>query len=86
MDREIIKDKRGLKIGSTVTDLRGNITVYSKLNMKKGTISPGIGGNLTAYDLRRMKIATYDVRRDETKDKMGKTISKGNVLVNLFFM
>lgn len=40
MDREIIKDKRGLKIGSTVTDLRGNITVYSKLNMKKGTISP----------------------------------------------
>lgn len=84
--RQVIRDRRGPKTGGSVTDLKGNITGYNKLNIKLGTITPGVGGNLTSYDLRHMKIAAYDVHRNETKDKTGRTISKGNVLTELFFV
>ncbi len=85
MADEYLKDKRGIRYGKISTDMRGNITYYNKTNIKIGTIKTDSLGKQTAYDKSLRPVAVYDPRTDTTKDRMGRRLSKGNTLVDLFF-
>ena len=85
MADQILKDKRGIRFGKVSTDARGNATIYDKMNLRLGTIKVDSTGNQAAYDKMNRKLAIYDSKLDVTKDKMGRKIGKGNMLLGFFF-
>ena len=82
--REDIRDSRRNKIGSIDTQLNGKSTIYNKMGVKIGEIRPN-GRKLEAFDKLGRKMAYWDETNDTTYDRMGKKITKGNILVGLFF-
>lgn len=85
MADQVLRDKRGVRYGKITTDSRGDSTVYDGRNVKLGKISEDASGKLTAYDSRNVRLATYDPRMNVTKDKLGRTLGKGDLLLSLFF-
>ncbi len=82
--REEIKDSKRQRIGYIDRQLNGKITIYDKTNFKIGDIRPE-GKKLVAYDKKGFKFAYWDENQDATFDKSFRKISKGNILVELFF-
>lgn len=85
MQEEILKDKRGMRIGKISTDSRGVSTIYNKINQKLGTIKIEASGKKIAYDRVNKKIAIYDMKNDVTKDSMNRKIGNGNLLLDFYF-
>ena len=82
--REDIKDSRKQKIGSIDTQLNGKSTIYNKMGSKLGEIRPE-GRRLVAYDKMGRKMAYWDETNDTTFEPNGRKISKGNLLVGMYF-
>jgi hypothetical protein len=82
--REVIKDKRGFKIGSYDKQLNGKMIVYDKSGFKIGEIRPE-GTYLVAYDKKFIKMAKWNERDDYTYDKSNRRIGKGNLLLGMYF-
>ena len=53
--------------------------------MRLGKISEDASGKLVAHDTRNVALATYDPRMNVTKDKLGRTMGRGDLLMTLFF-
>lgn len=85
MAKEILKNKKGLRIGYVSRDSKGNATIYDKHNKRLGVVKIDSSGNQTAYDNTSNRMAVYNLRSNVTKDRIGRTIGRGNVLVNLYF-
>lgn len=85
MSEKILRDKRGVRYGKITTDLRGDATIYNEHNVRLGTISADITGKQNAHDSHNVRLATYDPKLNVTKDKLGRTIGKGDLLLSLFF-
>lgn len=84
MAKEAIKDKRGLTLGYVETFLNGTAKVYDKQHRRIGEIKPQ-GNQLIAYDASFRRIAYWKETSNETYDKMGRRIGKGNILIELYF-
>ena len=82
--REDIRDSRRNKIGSIDTQLNGRSTIYNKNGVKIGELRPS-GHRLEAYDKVGKKIAYWDETNDTSYEANGRKITKGNILVSLFF-
>lgn len=85
MSEQILRDKRGVRYGKITTDSRGDSTIYDERNVRLGKISEDSSGKLNAYDARSVRLATYDPRMNVTKDKLGRTLGKGDLLLSVFF-
>ncbi len=82
--REEIKDERRQRIGYVDRQLNGKVTIYDKMNMRLGEIRPE-GRRLVAYDKMNRKIAYWDETNDSTFEPNGRKITKGNILVGMYF-
>ena len=82
--RKDIKNNRNQKIGSIDTQLNGRSVIYNKVGSKIGELRPE-GSKLVAYDKSGRRMAYWDERSDTSFESNGRRISKGNVLMDLFF-
>ena len=82
--RQIIKDNRGMKIGSYESFSNGKTIVYDKNGAKLGEIRPE-GNSLVAHNKIGVKIAKWNEKDDCTYDKMNKKLGKGNLLLEMYF-
>lgn len=82
--REIIKNNRGIKIGSYESSLNGKTIVYDKKGAKLGEIRPN-GNYLEAYNKKGVKMAKWNERDDCTYDSKNKKLGKGNLLLEMYF-
>ncbi len=82
--REDIKNSRNQKIGSIDKQLNGRITIYDKIGSRIGEIKPE-GHKLVAYDKASRRIAYWDENNDTTFEPNGRRISKGNILIGMYF-
>ena len=82
--REDIKDSRNQRIGYIDKQLNGKITVYDKSHNRIGEIKPE-GKRLVAYNKNFQRMAYWDESSDYTYDSSNRRLSKGNILVTLYF-
>ena len=85
MPDQIIRDKRGARIGSVRSDSRGNMTFFDSVNKRLGTVTMEANGYMTARDASGRKIGTYEARANVTRDARGIKTASGNALPDMFF-
>lgn len=82
MAEKKIYNNLGKKIGS-IKEMGNGKIVYDELGRKRGEIKPDSSDKEIINDNLGRKIGIYDIKRDETKDKRGIKIGKGNLTLNL---
>lgn len=82
MAAEVLRNKKGTKVGSIDTDARGKKTIRDAHGRKIGSIEADSKGVETLRDGSGRKLASYDPKTDKTKDHMGRPVGKGNSLLS----
>lgn len=82
--REEIKDSSRRRVGYIEDALYGKKNILDDRGHKLGEIRTE-AGKLWAYDAMLHRLGYWDQSINTTRDTAGRTIGKGNLLLNFFF-